>query len=230
MKAYFKHVLAEMAVPRESDLAKTYYHGTYKVKDASDILKNGIKAPDLTGRNEKLTPRKGKVYITSHLRTAQIYAIGGDVAGSDSPYAIPNDIHYAPFGFLFVIDGKDLKDIEPDEDNVGELIWQIQLDYKKGIQPSVEQRTLLDLARIALTPRQLQRVFQGEYGDWAVAGKKIIPKLSDEMKLWLIDQPNVHIAHHGTIFPKEAWQIDLHKIPQLKPDASNFFQIAEKIK
>lgn len=211
----------EMAVPRKQDLAKRYYHGTNKVEDANDIIKNGIKPPDLTlVKKNKLTPREGKIYITPDIGYAQIYAIGGDFAGSKLA-KVPGK-----YGFLFVVNGKDLKDIEPDEDGVGETLNKLLNQSELNIK---EDR-LVGLARRVLTPLQFKKLQRyDDYADLAAAGKKIIPSLDIDQKFYFIDK-GAHIAHTGTIKPSEAWKIDLNKIPLLVPDGSNFFYHAEKIK
>ena len=57
----------KMAIPRDEDKLKTYYHGTSTDKAAKSILKNGISVPDLTTRSGSLRPMEGKVYITPNM-------------------------------------------------------------------------------------------------------------------------------------------------------------------
>jgi hypothetical protein len=225
MKPYLK-IIIEMAAPREEDIAKRYYHGTTKIQDASDIINNGIKPPDLTARKGKFRPREGKIYITPDIRYAQIYAIGGDIAGSDY---IPSEAKEHGFGYLFVIDGKDLKDIEPDEDGVGKYVCEL-LNKKENELTIHESHFLYYHVTNFLTPKQKQQVKWGEVAEWAHVGKKIIPRLNSDDIFRLIDLPYMHIAHHGAIKPIEAWRIDLHKMKDLKRDGSNFFKVAERIK
>lgn len=219
----------EMARPREEDISKKYYHGTSNTKFGESILKNGIKPPDLTLRKGKLKPREGKIYITSDLAYAQIYAIGGDIAGSKhepSEYELKNQGQY---GYLFVINGKDLMDIEPDEDGVGKYVYELL--NKKEEDLSIHERNFLhNYVNYLLTPKQKQKVKFGEYEEWAHVGKKIIPKLDLDDTFMLIDLPYVHIAHGGMIKPIEAWRINKFNIKELKPDGSNFFKVAEKVK
>ena len=81
------------------DPRKVYYHGTSE-KAARGIMRNGIQPPDLTvNPRHALSPVKGKVYITPHLK-----------------YALVNGSH------IFVIPGKELREIQPDEDSIGEMI------------------------------------------------------------------------------------------------------------
>lgn len=215
--------LFEMATPSTAHKAKIYYHGTSSELAGENILKSSIQPGSvvLTKKSVKgpsLEPVKGKVYVTPDLKYAQIYAIGGDIAGTDSP-------RNKGFGYLFVIDGSQLSDIQPDEDSVGELIWKaFQGDRKDPIL----QRYVNILAR-ALTDGQLKKFKDGDYVMWAHAGKKLLKSMPDEDKLAFIDV-GAHIANTGEINFKEAWRIDKAKIKDLKKDASNFFEIAEKVK
>lgn len=224
----FKYYL-EMAKPRKEDLAKKYYHGTSNTNFGESILKKGIQPPDLTLRKGKLRPREGKVYITPYLSYAQIYAIGGDIAGTDhqlSEYELKNQGQY---GYLFVINGNDLKDIEPDEDGVGEYVSML-LNKKENELSIHEMNFLHNYVTYFLTPKQKQKVKSGEYEEFAHVGKKIIPRLNIDDTFRLIDLPNIHVAHGGKIQPIEVWKIDKVKIKELKRDGSNFFKVAERVK
>lgn len=213
----FRKYLKEMAMPRELDLKKTYYHGTSKDKLAQGILKKGINPPDLTTKKKtNLTPVEGKVYITSNLEYALIYALGANMIGSTSlpDFMIKKGEDNM---YLFVIDGKQLKDIQPDEDSVGEMIMN-----KKPMW-------LYKFADKVLSTSIMNKIMDGEYEYWAKGGKQLLKKMSDEQKLKLIDA-GAHIAHTGALKPKEAWILPKTENHKLKKDGSNFFKVAKKIK
>jgi hypothetical protein len=213
------------AIPLETHLAKTYYHGTSLESAFNEILKHGLKPGDVTlmqqtsKAKENLNPVKGKVYITSDIGYAQMYAIGGDIAGSSY---LPKDRKH---GYLFVIDGAELKDIQPDEDKVGELIYKA---FRRELFDPVVSR-YVSLASKKLTDRQFKKFADAEYLMWAHLGKKLLQDMSDADKLHFIELSS-NIAHGGNLNFKEAWKIDLSKIPELKRDGSNFFDLAEKVK
>lgn len=62
----------------------------------------------------------------------------------------------------------------------------------------------------------------------APTSKKLLEKMSDEDKLAFISA-GAHIAHSWPINYSEAWKIDLTRTAELKRDASNFFEIAERV-
>lgn len=209
-----KQYIREMAMPRELDLKKIYYHGTDSDKAAQGILKKGISPPDLTTRKGYLRPVEGKVYITTNLEYATIYAIGGNMIGSDH---ILSGWDKDPTAYIFVIDGKQLKDIQPDEDSIGEMIYKQNPEW------------LYRLANRNFTSSTMKKIMDGEYEYWAKAGKVLNKKMTDQEKLQLIDL-GAHIAHTGNLKPKEAWAMPKTDNKLLKKDASNFFKIAKRIK
>ena len=216
--------LYEMAMPSDIHRSMTYYHGTTDAKAAKSIMKNGIQPRSVTlaKRDSRtrvnLNPVEGKVYITPNLGYAQMYALGGDVAGSNYQ---PKDRKY---GFMAVIDGKEIKDIQPDEDSVGEIIYNAMRE--NSLDPFLIR--MANTVRASLTPNQLRQFRDGEYDMWAHTGKKLLKKMSDSDKLRFIDF-GAHIAHEGALIPSAMWRIDLKYIPNLKKDGSNFFEFAKQI-
>ena len=230
LREYIRELLSEMAAPRQSDLEQVYYHGTPKEANAKSIMANGIKVPDLSTRSGNLKPVEGKVYITPKISYASIYAIGGSIAGSKASEWMLKD--YGQYGYLFVIDGQQLKDIQPDEDSIGEMIFN-------GVE--TQEDWLDDLARDELQYEDYDdddqdlgynslydAVMGGEYDAWAAAGKIVLGSMTDEEKLELIDL-GAHIAHTGNLMPKETWRFDRNLTVELAKDGSNFFDLAERI-
>jgi hypothetical protein len=211
-----KRYIQEMAMPRDLDLKKTYYHGTETDKAAQGILRKGISPPDLVTRKGLLRPIEGKVYITTNLEYALIYAIGGNIIGSDHIIASWDKKGHET-AWLFVIDGKQLKDIQPDEDSVGEMIYNQNPEW------------LYRFATSHLASSTMKKVMDGEYAYWAKAGKVLIKKMTDKQKLELIDL-GAHIAHTGALKPNQAWSMPKTDNKLLKKNGSNFFKVAKRIK
>jgi hypothetical protein len=221
------HELMEMAKPLESHREIVYYHGTSSEEAGISILKNGIEPGNVVMPNRSpskkpnLVPVSGKVYITPDIGYAQIYALGGDVAGSKSMALRWKE----RIGYLFIISGKDLVDIQPDEDSIGEMIFKLATEK----QFENKLQWLYVLARRKLTDKQWAQLIGGEYVMFAHAGKKLLPLMTDEQKLQLISL-GAHVAHTGKLIPSAAYKIDGHKIGELRRDGSNFFDVAEKVR
>lgn len=216
------NMLDEMAIPSNQVKGTVYYHGTHgkddedSLKVASNIANNGISPPDLSNtKNYALRPVIGKTYSTPDIGYAQMYAIGGNVAGSD----ITNSKYYKhKYGYVFAFHGKKLSDVQPDEDSIGELIGT-----RKG------PNWLHQLARKHVAPSVIDKARDGEYTAYARIGKNLVNKMTDEQKLDLIHNHGAHVANQGNIIPDRVYRIPLAKNHLLKRDGSNFFEHAEEL-
>lgn len=225
----FKQLLREMAKPRAQDQAKVYYHGTGE-KEAQEIIKTGVlKGRETQGRGA-LAPMKGHAYITPHLSYAQIYGIGGDMAGDESAHKHAKGEH----AYIFQVDGKHLKDIHPDEDSVGEKAtdevrtkWNPETK-KSEPNPANKYPDLGHLARSYATPKQMQDLKMGFIDAQARVGKKLNKVMGDGLKYRLMDD-GAHIAHNGPVPVSKAYRVHKSKFHLLKKDGSNFFDHAEEV-
>ena len=222
LRKYIRKVLTEVIDTQ----TKVYYHGTPSKEAAESILRSGIQPPDLSSRQGALTPVQGKVYITPDISYAQIYAIGGDLAGNDASRMVEN---YGQFGYMFVIDGDKLGDIQPDEDSVGEMIHDEEISWLNDMaRYYLEEEPYDDEGQNLGYYNLYDAVMGGEYDAWATAGKFLLDEMSDIEKQKLIDA-GAHIANTGVLIPSKAYRIDRNKTQQLKRDGSNFFDLAEEI-
>lgn len=225
VKELLKTPLFEMAIPSKEVKSQVFYHGTYQnnsdgLEKASKIADKGIVPPYLSGKKENnLTPVHGMAYSTPHLGYAQMYAIGGDVAGSSYK---PSHSH----GYVFAFKGKNLSDIQPDEDSVGELYYKHHSSFYKNFKAP---DYIDELATKHASYHTRKKAKEGEYEYFAKLGKSILPHMTDEQKIDLIHNHGVHVANKGTIEPDRVYRINTEKIPLLKKDASNFFDHAEEL-
>lgn len=201
-------------------MATTLYHGSSEGKGLQIIHDGFVKPGNLSVRKRGyLVPVAGRSYLAQELRYAVIYAIGGDMLGMDISDLIPRMGRY---GYVFVFNAGDIGENQPDEDSIGELIYD-------GSCSRPCPRWLLHMAKIRLTSNQFQNVLNGEYIYWAQAGKKLVKMMTEEEKKELIDKYGAHVAAVGEIPFRQAWKFDKMKNVDLKKDASNFFQLAERV-
>lgn len=210
----FKQFVTEMAKPTDEMHSMDFYHGTSNRAAALGIAKEGIKPGAVKQGKGSLAPVAGKAYVTPHIHYAQIYALGGDIAGGKPEHKINHETE--PHGYVFKVPGHHLKDVQPDEDSIGQAVHDKTHPW------------LNHMARQHLTDGQHRKVMDGEYSEWARSGKKLAKKMDDHQKLDLIKH-GAHVAHEGTLHPTEVYRIHKDKIPLLKDDGSNFFDHAEKI-
>lgn len=195
-------------------MAQVLYHGTSSSKAAEEILASGIRPGDLEGRKNWLTPVPGRVYLTPSLKYAVIYALGGVMMGHDVPAEW--FVKEGPSGYVFEVPAGDLQDAQPDEDSVGEAVYEKKFAW------------LNYLAERVVAPSRLEKVYGGEYIYFASVGKQLMRHLSDGQKRVLMDA-GANVAHKGAIKPIRAWKFDKRKSKQLAGDASNFFELAERV-
>ena len=202
--------------PRDIDRGKTYYHGTHTEAAGRSILQSGvIKAPDVTSKNF-LTPVKGRVYVTPTLPYAIIYAIGSNTMGEYFHYFEERN-KADPYGYLFTIAGRDLADIQPDEDSVGEMLSMRRPEW------------LWYFAMTKLSLHMMNKVAEGDYMWQAKAGKMLMPHLSDAQKDELIDA-GAHIANQGDIPFQQCWQVTKTDSEKVRSNGTNFFDVAKRIR
>lgn len=221
VRAVVRRMLGEdlPLTPEESEA--TYYHGTTREDFAKAIMQSGIKGRDTQGR-AFAAPRAGFVYLPRKIVDALPYALGGVTMGTSTPQSfIGKDGRY---GYVFVIEGEDLTDIEPDEDHVGKLVYK--LSRKETLSP--EEDRFLVYAKYHLTPQQYQRIRDGEWMYWASGGKRLLKRMPGWMVRFALDRVDV-VANRGVVMPSEAWRIDKKRSKELVPDGSNFFEVAEKV-
>jgi hypothetical protein len=231
-------LISEMAKPLSKHLATTFYHGTSTHKAAKSIIKSGkIKVPDLKDRSGSLKPIDGFVYMTPDKSYAQIYALGGAMAGTDY-FLSGRGAKEDKYGFIFVINNKDLKDIQPDEDSVGELIAMVYAKKPSHWLISLAQDHLSDVTMGDLgynvddwirDTSVFDLVIDEEYEAFAAAGKELMKYLSDKQKLDIIDL-GVHLANKGSVSFSEVWRLDKSKAKELKASGSNLEKIVDKDK
>lgn len=195
----------------QQDQDKHYYHGTPTETAARSIAANGIVPPVLPKKKNFTTPVEDKVYLTSNIAYAQIYALGADAAGDSSGWFIKRG---EPYGYVFVVQGHDLQDVQPDEDSIGKILGERAPDW------------LLALARKHVAPARLQRVMEGYVAYQASVGKQLLRYMTDQQKQELLNL-GAHVAHGGVVHPSECWRLDKRRAVEMKRDGSNFFEIAE---
>lgn len=234
------NLISEMAAPNEAMRAVPYYHGTDKTGSAMMIVQQGLKGAEIQGRANQ-SPLKDKVYLTDDLHYAVIYALGGVLMGHDMTR---DDVATEPYGYVFVVDGKSIGDVQPDEDSVGEAVsyaframkGQTDLSWATGFPMRIPRAVIADknvasllstIATRVCNAKILNRAVDGEASYQSRIGKQMVGHLPDWLKIWLL-QNGAHVAHHGPIMPSGCWRIDKRRSKEIAKDASNFFNIAEK--
>lgn len=192
----FENFLKEMASPSASHRASSWFHGTSK-DHIQKILKDKELQPSeaVTKTTRRLmSPVFGKVYLTADPAEAVRYAYFRSSADSSA--------------YLIVVDGKSLRDVQPDEDVIADLL-QTE-DTILGFEWLVRMAQYID-------PKMWKR-FQ-DMGDYAYSvslAKKIVKRLSDAQKIEMINK-GMKIAHEGGIPISEVWELPSVRSEEFDP-------------
>lgn len=186
IKNMVKNYLNELAMPSSEHTNSFWYHGTSKEFIDKIIDDKMLKPSERVTKKSRgyMTPVFDKVYLTKDINEA----IG---------YAYFRSEKNAPT-YLVMVDGKSLKDIQPDEDVIADLI-QTE-DTIKGFE------WLGQMAK-NFEPK-LYSKFQhtGNYDLSVFLAKKIVKKLTDSRKIELINK-GMKIAHSGGVEISEVWEL-----------------------
>jgi len=177
-----------MRLSQLCETSRVLYHGTSQPGAFHKIIQNGLIGRAAQERYS-LAPIKGRVYMTPQLRTAIVYAIGGDMLGSKLPEHMvkPGE----RYGYVFEIDSTDLTDdIMPDEDIVGQALVAAHRFQKTGkintfseldVELLDHPQLMRDLAYVFDTftrdvPSIRKGAVDGMIADQARLGKRVLKK------------------------------------------------------
>lgn len=216
--------------PSPAVCARRYFHGTPRASWALQILTDGIRPAAATLVKPKsrsaLAPQAGRVYLSPSARSALGYG-----------------------RYLFVVDGAQLCDVEPDEDVAGYAYTAAHEILRQGRSeaevvgfaawPDVARalfadadlcRQVLDAGDRWMTARQRTRAVQGHYPSWAAGGKRMVRRMGPQLRLRLVEA-GANVAHLGTLRPVEAWTLRPGKAKHdALPDGSNLPKIAVRLR
>lgn len=242
--------VAEMAAATPATRASRYYHGTSNSAAGEKILAHGsLKRPTAAELDTRYSPRAhqrpaGGVYLTPYLKYATIYALGGVVMGINVVRGKDG-----AYGYLFVVDGAELTDVEPDEDVLGSLVWSlggragsfaadserydVHSDHAPLLRALRADPAFMDELRAAfnryVTPHTLARAEAGEASWQSMAGKQLLRHLSPDQRAKLVELGSHLSARQDEVRWTEAWRILKTDAVKLDRDGGNFFDVAERV-
>lgn len=218
MNSYrFRRALHQALFPQDLLNGRPLYHGTSTEAAAQQIISTGELVQPKAGQDAKygsLKPVEGAVYITPRIDYAVIYALGGVYAGKE-PFSGMLRSGKDPYAYLFQVDPSSVHDVQPDEDSIGEMIWDNKFPWLTAL---AQKRW----------PKWYEAAKRGEYIYWARLGKAMQKHLTDAQKLELI-AAGAHIAHNGALKVASGWRLPKARSKELSADGSNFREIGEKI-
>lgn len=185
---------------------RVYFHSTSNEEVGEVILKDGYIRPPLTVGKAFQSPVKGRVYLAQTKQEAATYAMGGVFApGPEAPRGFSRGKH----GYVFIVNGQDFMDIQPDEDSVGEMMDDALNDqhiYTSYTSDSEFRARLRNFSHY-LTERQRFYMKRGDAIWLSHAGKRLLKHLPDWMKIEMI-RKGANISHLGSLPIHGAFKFD----------------------
>jgi hypothetical protein len=230
-----KQVLKEVSVPASDDLrGKTWYHGT-PLEAAEKIASSRVLKPAEVAKKANLAPQAGMVYLTSNLHEGLQYAIfrnGGSFYQSD-PRMQQLDGKY---GALVVISGDDLKNIEPDEDTVADILGHVdrKTNYFRPDSPYYDRMGdaamgwLIYLAQKKAPSTYRSYVLNGDYDLGTKLGKVLMKYMTPAQKLQLVLEGG-KLGNEGEIPVSEVWKIPFTAVWEIARKPETFRQFSERL-
>jgi len=204
MIVVYNGYLYEMAIPNSIILSKEYYHGVYNYEVAEFVLTNGIVPPIKSRQASGLSPLKGSIYITPKIYAAALYA--REINKKQITYR---------YGFIFKIDGNELVDVYPDEDEIDSLMRSYLHYNKKITEDSILENPIPNFA-VKIFDRIFALLSENEINtlinDFDLKGrikicKKIVKMLLPSEILNLLNL-NINISNRGKIIPNSVYVVD----------------------
>lgn len=170
-------------MPTTEHKGSFWYHGTSE-KFINKIMEEGMLKPSesVTKRSRgMMTPVYDKVYLTADINEAVGYAYFR--SGKNKP------------AYLVIVDGESLKDIQPDEDIIADLLHNTEnFKWLHTLAKNIDIK--------------LYNKFQnmGNYAYAVSLGKKVVKHLTNSQKIELINK-GMKIAHSGGIEISQVWEL-----------------------
>jgi hypothetical protein len=216
------------------------YHGTPTTRQADGILKHGLHPDQQTNYTHQLRPTAGHVYLSTDPYYAIKYALGENARRrSASEYA-------DRFCYVFVFSGRDLTHIVPDEDSIGDFLWQHTIPNPTGgrgktawhydtrwnlAEDEDAHRQVWNFLFQQATPKELRgccTLGPNRPYAWAAFGKRMQDRLPEWIALKLIEW-GAHVAHGGAILPRDCWQLDRSHQQEVANYPTRFFELARRL-
>lgn len=232
---------------------QTFYHGTPNEETAKKILESEELRPN-DASQELMSPVEGRVYLTPSLEYVLSYILGAH------PSCGPGMLckRGGRYGYLFTVPGKNLVDIVPDEDFIGELIGKnkpswLQNEFRQMTDmywrefEHLSRQAFEALFEVAVEDAEecdeeppdketmwikydfIEHLADGAYPEVAEGGKFFLEHVDEDTLIELLEELHDEaVSHDGPVAFSECWRFDKKRVRELAKDGSNFFEIAER--
>jgi len=214
-------------IENETGIPGPWYHGTSRSDRGEAILAcREIRPGNVSGtQRSSLQPISGRTYFSRTLEMPAIYALGGVMMGRpfEEWSSIEKDGRY---GYIFCIENIPASALV-DEDLLGK--WATYANDDLSAKDPLAARGIREIAKMACTPRQIKMGDMGLVTYCARIGKALIRKGSVAHLMKRILAHADEVSAEGPVRWTSAWKLDKQRQGDIARDASNLFEVAERV-
>lgn len=194
---------------------KSFYYGVPDRVNALKIWEEG-QIPIFSGKKGYDT----RTYLSNFLSEACNYA---DVT-LGRKYAKNTLKSKGRYGYIFFVSGQELRDIFPNESEIGRFIQEIynhQYD-RKDLDPA----TFRFLTWVwSILDRQAQKsIIYDEADAYHEIGKKVLNDMTDVQILWLLGKKDLRITNEGLVGFSRLYRVDRMSVADFDLEGEDFIQ------
>jgi hypothetical protein len=172
-------------------------------------------------RGSVATPISGRIYVSTSLKFALIYALGGDVAGygiagRPSDHLLSDIKNNGRYGCLFEVTVSPGADIVIDEDELGQLAAGGKIKWLENVAREIADFDLWYMAQ------------QGEYDAWIRLGHLLHDHLNESEMRKLLPHA-MSFAVKGPVHVVKGYRIDKLLAPEMGGSAASIIKISEPL-
>lgn len=208
--------ITEIIQPEQYLLSATLYHGTPTKEGYLGIKEHGLEyRPDVVATKYQdhysdMAPIEGGAYLSKEFGNAVRYSFM--LAVSDEEY---DDFRARePNGYVFEFSGKDLTSVSPDEDELGNMVYD--LVHAKSLPPKLQR--IVDML-----PNDIKAALNND-SDYMIstAGRWATNHFTHDTMRYLMRRYN-NVVNYGNLRPHAVWVIPKPK-EQFMKDRQGTFQ------
>jgi hypothetical protein len=196
---------------------RRFFYGVEKREEALSYFKKG-EIPVYSGKKGYA----GRNYISDSVVTSCEYA--GCVLGAKYSKKV---LQSGRYGYIFVVSSGRLKDIYPNESDVGRFVQKIyDYQYSKDTSISKDYFKFLTWVWEILDRKEQKSIINDDGDSYFTIGKKILENMREDSILWFLDNVASRITNIGNVEFDSVYKVDRFFTSSMDEGGRDFFEKA----
>lgn len=196
---------------------KKFFYGVDNRIEALNIWNSG-KIPLFS----KHSGYKDRSYISPNIEDACDYATS--VLGKKYNKSLIKE--KGRYGYIFIVSGKELTDIFPNESDVGRYVQELYDNQYSENDLEPASFRFLEWVWSILNREEQKSIIYDDKNAYHSLGKKILDSMSESQILWLLNKKSVRITNKGSVNFSNLYRVDRMSTGDFEPSGKDFFQKA----